>query len=93
MLYNSREYGLRQHYPFMHQVTGTCIHWRTQTTSSARKDTAVTEKRKMNRLRTYFEKPRPSIRTTIHVLARRMSGCSNKRTYSYLGMVSQSAGG
>jgi hypothetical protein len=29
-------------------------------------------------------KPRPSIRTTIHVFGRRMSGCSKALTYSYL---------
>ena len=37
---------------------------------------------------TYFENPRPSIRTTIHVFDSRISGCSKARTYSYLIHVS-----
>ena len=32
----------------------------------------------------YFVKPRPSMRTTIHVLGKRLSGCSNALTYSNL---------
>lgn len=35
-------------------------------------------------MKAYFVKPRPSILTTIHVLASKESGCSNERTYSYL---------
>ena len=37
---------------------------------------------------TYFENPRPSILTTIHVFDSRTSGCSKARTYSYLIYVS-----
>lgn len=33
---------------------------------------------------THLWNPRPSIRTTIHVWGRRLSGCSNSLTYSYL---------
>ena len=36
---------------------------------------------------TYFENPRPSIRTTIQVFDNRTSGCSKERTYSYLMFV------
>ena len=32
----------------------------------------------------HFLKPRPSMRTTIHVFGSRLSACSNCRTYSYL---------
>lgn len=39
--------------------------------------------------KTDLEKPRPSILTTIQVLASRLSGCSKWRTYSYLGLSSQ----
>jgi hypothetical protein len=34
--------------------------------------------------RTYFVNPLPSMRTTIQVLASKISGCSKERTYSYL---------
>lgn len=37
----------------------------------------------------YLWKPLPSIRTTIHVLGSRMSGCSKSLTYSNLTEVSR----
>lgn len=44
--------------------------------------------RKCKKKNSYFENPRPSIRTTIQVLASKVSGCSKRRTYSYLESVS-----
>ncbi len=41
---------------------------------------------------TYLVKPRPSIRTTIHVFGRRLSGCSNCLTYSNLERRSSALG-
>jgi hypothetical protein len=52
----------------------------------AKRGVLWTKERRGTTLRTYLEKPRPSIRTTIQVLASRLSGCSKRRTYSYLGV-------
>lgn len=48
--------------------------------ATARATATKTEKRK----ETYFVKPLPSMRTTTKVLGSRPSGCSYRRTYSYL---------
>jgi hypothetical protein len=57
---------------------------------AARTGDLAREKKRKYRKETYLEKPRPSILTTIQVLASRMSGCSKRRTYSYLESVSAS---
>jgi len=51
--------------------------------STGRQKRAHSEEKK-ERKNDYFEKPLPSMRTTIQVLASRTSGCSKERTYSYL---------